>query len=193
MKVGRRIKEKMLARLVNPRCKKCGLYESSCHVCIMGKGCLTAKIALIGEAPGAMEAKTGKPFMGRSGQLLDRLLTQEGIDPRSVFITNAVRCRPPDNMEPDMNELEICSSHYLRRELEIVAPRAIILLGHTALNAFFPHHGDSHKLNGPAMYAGVMSGCCYIKATYHPAYCLRNPSGTEQLVNAIKWSKLFLK
>jgi len=159
----------------------------------MGKGNLASKLVLIGEAPGAMEAKTGKPFMGRSGQLLDQLLMKVGIDPCSVYITNAVRCRPPDNMEPDMTELGICSNFYLRRELIIIAPKVIILLGHTALSAFFPNHREDHKLNGPAMYAGVMSGCYYIRSTYHPAYCLRNPSGTEQVIAVLKWAKLFLK
>lgn len=159
----------------------------------MGKGSLTAKLALIGEAPGAMEAKTGKPFMGRSGQLLDQLLLKMKIDPASVFITNSVRCRPPDNMEPDMEEIGICSSYYLRQELSIVRPRAIILLGRTALNTFFPNHQEYHKLNGPATYVAVMGGCYYLKTTYHPAYCLRNPSGTEQLIAALKWAKSFMK
>lgn len=140
----------------------------------MGSGDPKSRIMIIGEAPGANEAETGRVFSGRAGQLLDYELTQAGLQRDEVYVTNVVKCRPPDNRRPSRIEWEACRK-YLEREVRAVSPRYVLLLGNAALQTVARKSGITTKrgikldVKDPAWQgASVM-------ATIHPAYVLRNP------------------
>jgi len=181
--MNRRGKTIRLQRLKNTDCKKCMLHKSSKHTCILGKGNVMASIMLIGEAPGAAEEKTGKPFMGRAGKLLDRLLNDPNIQ-NKVYVTNTVRCRPPENRKPTKDEIYACEK-YFDKELNIIKPKVIVLLGRTAIEGMG---------FGPEINAGskgfLFDETWWIKGTWHPAYCLRRGKGaTKDLLKALQWAK----
>lgn len=153
----------------NPKCQLCELHKTtSGRVCVPGDGPSKARVVAIGEAPGAAEEKTGKPFQGRSGQLLREELASAGI--QDVFITNIVRCRPPDNRPPKPDEIKACRP-YLDYELEKVKPDFVLTLGSPATKAVLKEakitlaHG---KLIDMPNWTGI--------AAFHPAYILRDPS-----------------
>ena len=116
----------------NPNCEKCSLHESTNHVCIWGIGPKRCDIAIIGEAPGPMDSRTGKPRTGEATKILYDTLRKVGIEPRDVYFTYMAKCRPPDGRAPTNPELKACRS-YIDSELEQVNPKYILLLGATAL------------------------------------------------------------
>lgn len=163
---------------LNPACQNCSLSKTTGTVCLAGEGPKNADVMVVGEAPGAEEEKTGRPFMGASGKKLREALAKNGI--RSVFITNTVRCRPPQNRKPSAAEVKACRE-YLDYEIERIAPKIVVALGATPTKALFKgkaavsqHHGtivsDESK-----KYRGYVS--------YHPAAMLYNP-GVEPAFNA---------
>lgn len=113
------------------QCTKCPLHTSRTRA-VPGDGRATAKIMLIGEAPGREEDEQGLPFVGAAGRWLDKLLETNGIDRKELFITNIVKCRPPDNRTPRKGEIDTCTSHYLFEQIACVQPELIVLLGATA-------------------------------------------------------------
>jgi DNA polymerase len=123
---------------------------------------------LIGEAPGREEDRTGRPFVGRAGNLLNDILEELSIPREDVFITNVVKCRPPENRTPYRTELKACQP-YLDAQVQVIRPRMIILLGNTALSPFFSKNDLPER--GSVIQR---SGISYLW-TYHPAACLRNP------------------
>ena len=142
-------------------------------------------IMAIGEALGAAEAKTGKPFMGRAGKMLDRCTDLISIS-HLVYITNIVHCRPPDNRDPTKKEIDTCME-YLRGEIAIVQPKVILLMGRTAIKAF--GFGSDVSATSSYFYCEGWPEA-YIKGTWHPAYCLRKGrEPTRQLLEALKWAK----
>ena len=185
--MNQRGKEIHLARLKDPDCKRCSLYRSTKHVCILGKGNVMSSIVLVGEAPGAAEEKTGKPFMGRAGKLLDRLLTSLNLQDK-VYITNPVHCRPPDNRKPTKKEIEACRI-YFDGELNIVKPKVIILMGRTAIEAY----GFGSEVNAGTK-PFLFDDTWYIISTWHPSYCLRRgKAATHDLLKALRCAKEQLK
>lgn len=165
----------------NERCRRCTLHRSSQNVCVMGRGNPRAKLMLLGEAPGAAEAKTGKPFMGQAGKLLDRILDAIGLD-RDAYISNLARCRPPDNRTPTKREISLCHS-YLRDEREIVRPKLVVIMGKTV--------AKRAGLATPERLHGAIFDWCWTPTmiTVHPAYCLPGRGGEkakEVLVEALK-------
>lgn len=158
----------------NPNCRRCELWRSSKNVCVWGDGPNDATVVAIGEAPGEAEARTGRPFMGRSGQLLRGELGTAGLD--SVYITNIVRCRPPDNRDPTPDEIKACRP-YLEEELATVKPDYVLTLGKPATKEVLGEAKisqvqgsvlDSPKRWLPLKFRGVPA--------FHPAYILRDPS-----------------
>lgn len=158
----------------NPECRDCDLYRSSRNVCVWGHG--EGPGFVIGEAPGESEARTGKPFMGSSGQLLRELLAKHGIE---AYITNTVKCRPPKNRKPEPSEIATCR-HYLAEELEERDPKAVLLLGATAMRAMIGRTKIT-EMNGQIV---EKDGRQYVCA-FHPSYILRDPSKESALAMAI--------
>jgi uracil-DNA glycosylase family 4 len=163
-----------LDHLADHSCDRCALAETTRRVCVMGSGDPKSRIMLIGEAPGENEATTGRVFSGRAGQLLDLRLREAGLDREGVYVTNVVKCRPPDNARPERVNQEACRI-YLEREVREVRPRFILLMGNAALQVVARKSGITTKrgvrldIKDP-VYAGAE-----VMATIHPAYVLRNP------------------
>lgn len=162
-------REKVWAPVRNASCTLCALHEDAKTVCLLGDGPVPAKVMLIGEAPGAREDDIERPFSGVAGQYLDRVLAQSGLSRSEIYITNAVKCRPPQNRTPTPGEIKVCRS-YLERELAIVNPQYLLLLGNAALKAVLNQSGIMSKRGTITEWQGRQVFC-----TIHPAAVLRNP------------------
>lgn len=138
-----------------------------------------AKIMLIGEAPGAEEDRQGKPFVGRSGQLLDRMLAAIGLDRTKVYIANTVPWRPPGNRTPTPEEMELCLP-FLNRQVELVAPRLVMTLGGPAMQTIFKSTAGIIKMRGRWQELTIGAHKVDALPTLHPAYLLRNPAAKQQ-------------
>lgn len=158
------------SKIRNPNCELCPLNEEAEHVCLMGDGPLDSKIMIVGEAPGEREDDEHRAFVGRAGQLLDKTLAEVGLPRSQVYITNAAKCRPPENRQPSKSELSICSSTYLVEEIEKLRPSHILLLGNAALQAVVGRSGITKYRAKNFGGDGI-----FVFATYHPAAVLRNP------------------
>jgi len=150
-------------------CPRCRLSETRTRV-VFGEGNPQAELVVVGEAPGADEDRTGRPFVGKAGKLLDLLLASAGFPRDSVYICNVLKCRPPGNRNPHPDEIEACSP-YLARQLELVRPRAILAVGTFAAQTLLGSQVPISRLRGVAhRYQDVP-----LVPTYHPAALLRNP------------------
>ncbi len=154
------------------QCQACELARS-CTQKVPGVGNQQAGLMIIGEGPGHEEDLKGEPFVGRSGQLLDKMLMAIGISRSQVFITNIVKCRPPGNRDPHIDEVKACEA-FIQAQIKHIAPRVILAVGrisaHHLLNCTTPVGkliDQVHHLPGSDIP---------LKVTYHPAYLLRNPS-----------------
>ncbi len=152
------------------QCQLCEL-RSGCSQVVFGEGSPEAGIMLIGEGPGREEDKIGKPFVGRAGQLLDKILEACGFErSKHVYIANIVKCRPPQNRVPAPLERAACKP-YLLKQIEIIEPRIIILLGATALQGFLDPQAKISQMRGQwQTWQNIQ-----VMPTYHPAALLRNP------------------
>lgn len=162
-------------------CTACELVKN-CTQKVPGVGDREAKLLIVGEGPGHDEDIRGEPFVGRSGQLLDRMLAAIGIEREQIYITNIVKCRPPNNRDPKPEEILRCRE-FLEAQIEQISPRVILSVGrvsaHNLLNVNQPVGKlikQMHRLPGTDIP---------VKVTYHPAYLLRNPSA-----KAIAWQDL---
>jgi len=151
-------------------CSRCRLSEQRNHI-VFGEGNPVARLVLAGEGPGRDEDRTGRPFVGRAGQLLDRILSAMGLGRDDVYICNVVKCRPPENRTPQDDEMRTCGQ-FLTRQLEIIRPRHIIALGGTAAKYLLGTNQSMNRLRG-RFYPHPCGA--RLLATYHPAYLLRNP------------------
>lgn len=165
----------------DPNCQMCELNKSCKTVCLMGHGPSTASVMIVGEAPGATEDSGGLPFQGRSGLLLNRILSDHGIKREDVYVTNAVKCRPPENATPNKSQIKVCND-YLIKEIEAVKPKVIMTLGNTPLLAVLKKTGIM-KYRGQAIEATFGNHSCIVLPTIHPAAALRNPK-SEPLIKA---------
>jgi len=149
-------------------CTLCRLSEKRRSV-VFGEGDSHAAVMFIGEGPGAEEDRTGRPFVGQAGQLLERMLFAVGLRRDQVYITNIVKCRPPGNRDPKEDEVAPCAP-YLDQQIELIAPRILVALGKPA----------SHRLTGTAKPISALRGrwASYkgipLMPVFHPAYLLRN-------------------
>jgi DNA polymerase len=152
-------------------CRRCGLADGRQQV-VVGRGNPRARLLLIGEAPGAQEDLEGLPFVGRSGQLLDRLLQSAGIDSnREAYICNVVKCRPPDNRKPSAAELAACRP-WLEQQIALVDAPLVLLVGASALQGVLGIKGGITSLRGQwRPWQGR-----WLMPILHPSYLLRNPS-----------------
>lgn len=150
------------------RCILCDLSKNRTHS-VPGIGELKVKIMFVGEAPGKNEDENGVPFVGSAGKILDRALNEGGLDRNDVYITNVVKCRPPNNRVPTENEIQICTSNYLENEINLVSPKIICILGATALKSLLGYQ-NMGRYRGKIVK--VNSHKYFI--TYHPAATIYN-------------------
>ena len=166
-------------------CQNCELSKTRTNV-VFGNGPSPCNIMIIGEGPGQQEDLHGKPFIGRSGKLLTSLLESAEINRETdTFITNIVKCRPPENRTPLSKEINACK-HLLIHQIQLVKPKILILLGAPALKTILEEKLAISKVRGHWYKASVtyMDSPLYIIPTFHPSYLLRNASNK---INSPKW------
>lgn len=156
-------------RAVAEGCLRCGLHETRSRV-VFGEGDPTTRVVCVGEAPGAREDATGRPFVGRAGKLLDRLLLSAGFPRESVYICNVLKCRPPGNRNPREEEISACSP-FLLRQLALIDPAVIVAFGTFASRTLLE---TRESLGRMRRRTHVFRGWPVV-VTYHPAALLRNP------------------
>lgn len=156
----------------------CGLKLRATQL-VFADGNPEAKIMLIGEAPGAEEDRQGKPFVGKSGQLLDRMLAAIGLDRTKVYIANTVPWRPPGNRTPTPEEMALCLP-FLHRQVELVAPKVVMTLGGPAMQTIFSTTTGIIKMRGKWSNVAIGNHTAEAIPTLHPAYLLRNPAAKQQ-------------
>ena len=150
-------------------CEKCRLCQTRTHV-VPGEGNPNAELMFIGEGPGRDEDMQGRPFVGVSGQLLDKMIHAIGMERTEVYIANVVKCRPPQNRNPEPDEAEACMP-YLRQQFVLVSPKVIVLLGKVACRFVLGEESPISRLRGHWIERkGV-----WFMPTYHPSALLRDP------------------
>lgn len=154
------------------RCNRCDLSKSRTRI-INGDGDRGAKLALVGEAPGAREDAEGRPFVGRAGKFLDDTLASLDINRESVFITNVVKCRPPNNRRPKAQEIAACRPH-LMSELLDVRPKVAVTLGSVAVEALIGKRGRLGDIVGKEVSIESEGLRLTVIPNYHPAAAMRN-------------------
>jgi len=157
-------------------CDRCPLHEGRTSA-VPGEGACTAGVMLVGEAPGEKEDLGGRPFAGRSGEVLDKLLHQAGLEREQLFITSSVKCRPPKNRDPHKRELETCRETWLLAQIEALRPRRIVLLGRVAVRCLLGGTEPLSALRGRELAVQGRPAM----ATMHPAAALRFPKAREAL------------
>jgi len=162
-------------------CLECRLAESR-RLAVVGEGPLDAELLWVGEAPGAAEDRAGRPFVGASGRFLRREMEAAGLDPARMYITNVVKCRPPGNRKPRPDEIAICTALYLVRQVDLIAPRALVALGATAAEALLAGEVRMTAEHGTWRHDGDLSRRPLpVFITYHPAAALRNERWREEM------------
>ncbi|MGE5261105.1 MAG: uracil-DNA glycosylase [Actinomycetota bacterium] len=151
----------------------CGLKRTAKNLCF-ARGSTKARLMLIGEAPGRDEDLQGKPFVGRAGQLLDRMLAAIGLDETHIYITNTVYWRPPGNRTPTPEEIEACAP-FLAKQIELLSPQVLVLLGGAAAKSLLGVSEGIMRLRGKWLSYESGRQSVATVATLHPAYLLRNP------------------
>ena len=151
-------------------CTKCRLSATRKNF-VFGEGDSGAQLVVIGEAPGAEEDAQGRPFVGRSGKLLDKILAAIGFSRNDVFICNIIKCRPPENRNPLTDEIECCMP-WLKTQLELISPKIVLLLGRVAANTILDNRQSMTGMRGKILRWNGYD----VVVTYHPAALLRNPN-----------------
>jgi len=159
---------------------------TQCHLCplsktrtktVFGEGDINASLMFVGEGPGAQEDTTGRPFVGRAGELLTKMIENAIEIPRSkTYIANIVKCRPPNNRIPTPEEAYTCLP-YLQKQIELVSPSIIVALGNTAYHYLTGDKSSISKIRGET----INMGNYILIPTYHPSYLLRNPSAKKEV------------
>ncbi|WP_048147255.1 type-4 uracil-DNA glycosylase [Pyrococcus abyssi] len=164
-------------------CKKCPLWQLRTNP-VPGDGSYDAKVMFVGEAPGYWEDQQGLPFVGKAGKVLDELLKGIGLNRREVYITNIVKCRPPNNRDPTEEEIKACAP-YLDAQIDIIRPRIIVTLGRFSMGYILRKYGFQvepiSKIHGKVFEARTLFGKVYIVPMYHPAVALYRPQLRKEL------------
>jgi DNA polymerase len=151
-------------------CQRCSLSQERNQI-VFGCGDERAELMFVGEAPGAEEDKRGEPFVGAAGQLLDKMIVAMGWTRESVYITNVLKCRPPNNRDPKTEEVAACEN-FLAQQIQVIQPAVIVTLGKPAAHLLLKTSASMASLRGIWQdYSGIP-----VMPTYHPAYLLRDPS-----------------
>lgn len=162
-------------------CTRCRLHETRTQT-VFARGNPDAELVFVGEGPGAEEDRQGLPFVGAAGQLLDKMIAAMGYHPNDVYITNIVKCRPPNNRKPEPDEIEACTP-YLREQLDLMRPKAMVALGATGVSGLLGGQTGITRLRGTwKLYRGRVP----LMPTFHPAYLLRSPEKKRDVWSDLK-------
>ena len=175
--------KKILSRLKKKcdGCTSCGLHKKRTQA-VFASGNRAADIVFVGEGPGKDEDEQGKPFVGRAGGELDKMIRYMGLDRKDVYITNVVKCRPPKNRTPFEDEADTCSKRFLNKEIAAIKPKVIIAMGKTASNCVLHTRDSVARLRGRWREVEGIDVMC----TYHPAYLLRRPDEKKKVQADLK-------
>ena len=154
------------------RCRKCPLHQSR-QKTVFGAGDKNARLMVIGEAPGEDEDRQGLPFVGRAGLLLNQMLLAAGLSRESVYIANMLKCRPPGNRNPEVEEVKACHD-YLQQQISLIQPEVILAVGGVAAKNLLQSDDAVGRLRGKIYHYGEAKTPLLV--TYHPSYLLRKPS-----------------
>lgn len=161
-------------------CTRCKLSQGRTHL-VFGEGNPQADLMFVGEGPGEQEDKQGRPFVGKAGQLLDKIIEAMGLKRSDVYIANVVKCRPPGNRAPEPDEVATCEP-FLFRQFDVIKPKVVVALGGTALNCLLHADAKISKLRGQFLdYRGAK-----LMPTFHPAFLLRNPDSKREVWEDMK-------
>jgi uracil-DNA glycosylase len=173
---------------IGPDCSRCKLHTLGRRQIVFGVGNPDADLMFVGEAPGADEDVKGEPFVGRAGQLLTRIIEAIGLKREDVYIANVIKCRPPQNRNPEPDEVDTCEP-FLFRQIDAIKPKVVVALGSFAARALLRTQDSISRLRGRVYeYRGAK-----LIPTFHPAYLLRNPSSKKEVWEDMKLVRTLLK
>ncbi len=176
--------KKMALQVAN--CKVCPLHQKRLNS-VFGEGNPYTDLMFIGEAPGGDEDKQGRPFVGRAGQLLTKIINAMGLERSDVYIANVIKCRPPFNRDPEPEEIAACW-HFIEKQIEMIKPKVICTLGRISTKTILMTTEAISRLRGKfGEYKGIK-----VMPTYHPSYLLRNPSAKKLVWEDMKKIMAFL-
>lgn len=176
------IREKCLS------CTKCPLSKTRNNI-VFSDGVPNEKIMLIGEAPGFYEDQQGKPFVGKAGQLLDRIFASVGFTRKDIYICNTLKCRPPDNRNPLPDEKDACWE-YLKAQIDIIHPKIILLCGNVAVQSILGNVGGITKIRGQWFQGGEIVHGAKLMPIFHPSYLLRNDTREKGGPKWLMWQDI---
>ncbi len=179
-------KDEKLMKVIEEKiseCTACQLSQTRTNV-VPGEGNIHSPIVFVGEGPGQEEDLSGRPFVGKAGQLFDKILESAGFIRKELYITNVVKCRPPENRVPSSEEVLSCS-HFLMAQLAVINPQIIVPLGATALNFFMK--GSITESRGKFF---EWKGGIRLFPMFHPSYLLRNQSKEQGSPKALTWDDI---
>lgn len=162
-------------------CTRCRLCEKRTHL-VFGDGDPAARLLFVGEGPGFEEDRQGLPFVGRAGQLLNRIIESIGLRREQVYIANVVKCRPPENRTPLPDEIATCSA-FLLRQIQAIRPEVVCALGNVAAQTLLQTSAPMSRIRGE--FRSLPDGTL-LMPTYHPAYLLRNPEKKREVWEDVK-------
>jgi len=173
---------------IGPACTRCKLCTLGRSQIVFGVGNPKARLMFVGEAPGEDEDKKGEPFVGRAGQLLTKIIEAIGMTRDQVYIANVLKCRPPNNRNPEADEVEQCEP-FLFRQIDVIQPKVIVPLGKFAAQSLLRTTDPITRLRGRQFdYRGAV-----LIPTFHPAYLLRNPSAKREVWEDMKKVRAILQ
>jgi DNA polymerase len=173
---------------IGPACLRCKLCSQGRSQIVFGVGHAKARLLFVGEAPGEEEDKRGEPFVGRAGQLLTKIIEAIGLSREQVYIANVIKCRPPNNRNPEPDEVAACEP-YLFRQIDVIRPLVIVPLGKFAAQCLLKTTDPITRLRGRRFdYRGTT-----LIPTFHPAYLLRNPSAKREVWEDMKLVRAILQ
>jgi DNA polymerase len=172
---------------IGPECSRCKLHALGRRQIVFGVGNPNAALMFVGEAPGADEDVQGEPFVGRAGQLLTKIIEAMGLKREDVYIANVIKCRPPQNRNPEPDEVDTCEP-FLFQQIDAIKPKVIVALGSFAARALLRTQDPISRLRGRVHeYRGSK-----LVPTFHPAYLLRNPSSKREVWEDMKLVRTLL-
>ncbi len=164
-------------------CTACGLDKTRTQT-VFGVGNVQAELMIIGEAPGFYEDQKGEPFVGKAGQLLNAMLEAIDLDRSQVYIANILKCRPPENRDPELTEVDLCTP-FLTKQIALVQPKLLLALGRIAGRFLLRTESSLGQMRGNLHQYGASNTPLIV--TYHPAYLLRNPKDKSKALEDLQW------